>query len=437
MANLILSTILVGLLLIIIGILQSLVSSMIPELKQVLDYPAGVISALLAVPATLSFVMVLAMSFIFSKITVRRCIRLSAIMCVASMVVSAAGLMFDNLYASVAFAFVGRVLFGMGWVPMQSSLYILLRNRFSKSHMFVRNSLWNILLTFTFAGMGIAFIFTPSIMEMSIHLMAAVLTMLVVATLAIAMALPGVFAEYIDVPQPATTLNPPGTSLMHIVVISLHNFMTTGLWTALLLYLPSIIVDWKEQFKMIDITFFSSFVVMGMVSAFLVSLFVTTKNRWLASVGISTIAVFVGCGLTLADYADPMLGVAIVIMAASSFYMTPFIASNALFVGHTLYIAYQWIFASTFLGMSVFPAIFALTTLSESSSLIVIVFCLVVFGASGVVAYVVWLFFTGITNEEFVSSNLNFLEVVVSDAPTKFKNEGDSEVGAEPVVDSV
>jgi hypothetical protein len=439
MANIFISVMLVGTMLIIVGILQSLVSAMIPELEQMLNYSSGVISALLAIPAILSFVMIISMSFVFSKITVRQCIRLSALLCVLSMVFSAIGMLFESFYVSVSFALLGRIVFGIGWVPLQTSLYVLLRNRFSRSHMFIRNSLWNILITFMFAGIGLSYMFTPAVMELSIHLMSLVLVLLIVVMMGIAIALPGFFAEYINVKQQATTLNPPVQSVMRIVAIALYNFMTTGLWISLMLYLPSIITDWKEQLKIIDITFFSSFVIMGMVIAFFVSLFVTTKNRWLANIIISTACVLIGGVMTLLDYADPMLGVAVVIISASSFYMSPFIAANALFMGNTLYVAYQWIFASTFLGMSVYPAIFALTTLSEYSSLIIIAGCTLIFALSAIVGYVIWCFFVDVSDEEFANHNLNFLEVATSEVPPKLKgdeNNSDSEAGS-PVVDDV
>lgn len=431
MANIVISILLVGILLIILGVLQNLVSSMIPELEGVLDYPPWVISILLSVPAIIACSMIFVMSFIFSKVTLRQCIRISAIIIALSMGASALGLISDHKYVSIGFAALGRFLFGTGWVPLQMSLSMLLRHRFARSHMYVRNSLWNILINFTFVGMIVAYMFTPAIMEMSIHFMALVLGGMIVAVIVAAMLLPSLFAEYLNVKTNITTLNPPQPSVLHIIVIALHNFLTTGLWMGLLLYLPSIIVEWNTTIKIVDFSTFSMFIAMGVFLSFFVSLYVTTKRRWLINIGSSTLIVVVGCVLALLDYEEPMLGIALVIVAASSFYMTPFIASNALFVGSTLNIAYQWIFASTFLGMSVFPLLFSLMSMADPSSTLAIVVCLIVFIVSSVLAYMISVFLEGTTDEEFASANLNFIEVIAETFPTKMKGEIEESVDSE------
>jgi MFS family permease len=331
----------------------------------------------------------------------------------------------DYVPLRMALALLCQFLAGIGWVLLKSSTNLILNNRCSKSHLYVRYSLWNVIALFIFIGMAAAYIFVPQIIAYSPHAMAFALFGLMVIMFAAVYFSPTIFAGYIDMTWRETTLNPPNQHVFHIAIISLYNFLTFGLWSAFLLYLPEIILHYQSALVPLDIGTLAFFFCWGVALAFGLSLMLNSKLRWLVLVLITTILAIIGCITMILDSFNPTFGLLIMVLSCCCFYTLPTVASNALFFGDMLNTAFIWLDASRLLAVIIFPQCFTLTFGNTDAVLAFVCGCLVLSLAP---AYMIYRFFDVMKDEEFAQRNRNFTELVSGDVD-QHKEKTDLEEG--------
>ncbi len=423
--NIFISLLIVGILFISLGFQQSLMSAMTQSLVETFTFTQWYINILFSVPAVPAFFIMLLASRSLSQLTLRTCHRLGGIVCAAGLIAAMVMFYVDYVPLRMGLALLSQFLAGIGWVLLKSSTNLILNNRCSKSHLFVRYSLWNVVALFTFSGMAVAYVFVPQIIAYSQHVMAFALFVLMVVMFGAVYISPIIFSGYIDMTWRETTLNPPTQHVLHIGVIGLYNFLTFGLWSAFLLYLPEIILHYQSVMVPVDINTMAFFFSCGIALAFALSLMLNSKRRWLLMVAGTTSLAIVGCVMMIIDSINPTFGLLIVTLSCCCFYTLPTVASNALFFGDMLNTAFIWLDASRLLGVIVFPQCFTLSFGNTDAVLGFVSVCLFV---SLLPAYLIYRFFDVMKEEEFAERNRNFAELVSGDA-MQHKEKTDVEEG--------
>lgn len=423
--NIFLSLIIVGILFISLGIQQTLLSAMTESLVDTFNFSQWYINLMFTMSAIPAFLITILASRHLSRLTLRTCHRVGGIAVSVGLVMAMVMFYVDNDIARMGLTMVSQILAGIGWIMLKSSTHLILNNRCAKSHLYVRYSLWNVIALFVFVGMIVSYVFVPMIINYSINMMTASLFILMVITFTAVYISPKVFAGYIDMTWRETSLNPPSQHLTHIGVISIYNLMTFGLWSAFLLYLPEIILTYKESAPMVDSGMLAFFFAIGVIISFIVSLVMKTKERWIIAVLVTTNLAIAGCVMTIFDSVNPTFGIFILTIACCCFYNLATVASNALFFGDMLNTAFIWLEASRLLGVIIFPQCFSLM-LSNTDAVLIFVSAVLVL--SLVPAYTIYRFFGVLKESEFAQRNRNFVELVSGDADTH-KEKTDLEQG--------
>lgn len=424
--NIVLSLLVVGILFVALGIQQHLMSAMTESLIDTFGFSQWYVSTLFSVAAAPAFLVTIAASRQLSRLTLRTCHRIGGVLCAGGIVSAFVMFYVDYPMLRMGAALLSQLLAGFGWVMLKSSTNLILNNRCSKAHLYVRYSLWNVVALFTFVGIACAYLFVPGIIAYSPHAMAFALLVMLVLMFGAVYISPYVFAGYIDMAWKETAINPPPQHVMHIAFVALHNMLTFGMWSAFLLYLPEIILRYKDT-MVVDMSLLSFSLCCGIALAFGLSLLINTKRRWLAAVLSTTLLAIAGCLMMILDSFNPTFGIFVLTLACCCFYTLPTVASNALFFGDMLNTAFIWLDASRLLAVIVFPQLFTLWAIDVDAVLIGVMLVLL---ASLFPAYIVYRFLSVMKDDEFAQRNRNFSELVSGDADTH-KEKRDVEDGTD------